>query len=490
MKTNKFLTLILTLVVSIAITSCVQDDDFSIPSDLGADENAALQEILAGIANGDIDEVSITELKAMYDSDPNMDGDNDDAIPFQVDTDIVVKGYVSSSDRTGNFYKEIYIQDNFENPTAAIKVIINQTDLYNKYNKGREVYIRLNPPTSTDFPSGLYIGEERTGNGVITIGGGTESNQFGTTVTSLGTAQTNSRMFRSTTTMDIVPLNLSFNQISDDNIGMFVQVDGVEFAPNLANENYFDPQEDFDTQRTMQACTGFSYSEFILETSSFSDFKNESLPTDNGSISGIIAKNYFGDRLLMALNSTDDVDFNNERCELLDINDFSVIFEEDFVGGQGNWEVTNTVGTRDWDTGNYQGDFYMRASAYQGNGNPFADMVSWLISPSIDFDAQSNELMILNIADAFSNGQPLKAYYSMDYTAGDNPSDVTWTEIGTAEIDGLPDNTGFFNNVFDETASIDLSEVVGNAVVALVYDSDNASVSTTIDIGRVRVLGL
>ena len=165
MKTINFKNYLLALLASVAIVSCVQDDDFSVPESLGTEENRALTELLSS----NINIVSISEVKAMYNSDPDGDGDNDDAVPFRVDTDIVVKGYVTSSDLTGNFYKEVYLQDSPENPTAAIKVILSQVDSYNRFNKGREVYINLNPTFESGAPGGLYIGEERTGNEVILL---------------------------------------------------------------------------------------------------------------------------------------------------------------------------------------------------------------------------------------------------------------------------------------------------------------------------------
>lgn len=303
MKTNRILNRALAIFAIMVITACVQDDDFTVPNSVGAEENEALQDML----NGNAEEVSILDLKAMYDNDPNNDNYHSDALPFQVDTNIYVKGYVSSSDLTGNFYEEIYIQDNFEDPTAAIKVIINQTDLNNKYNKGREVYINL---------IGLYIGEERTGNNVITIGAGTETDEYGTTVTSLGENLTNAKILRSSSTMELVPLTKTFSSITDEHIGMFVQVDGAEFEDDLNGLAYFDPIEDYDTQRTMQACEGSTYTTMILETSSYSNFKNEQLPTGNGSIAGIISKDYTGDTLIMALNTTDDVNMTEARCSL------------------------------------------------------------------------------------------------------------------------------------------------------------------------------
>ena len=265
MKTINFKNYLLALLASVAFVSCVQDDDFSVPESVGTEENKALTEILAGLDSGAMNLVSISEVKAMYDSSSEL--------PFQVDTDIVVKGYVTSSDLTGNFYKEVYLQDSPENPTAAIKIILSQVDSYNRFNKGREVYINLNPTFESGAPAGLYIGEERTGNEVITIGGGTETDQYGTTVTSLSKNQMDRSMLRSEVTADIVPVNVQFSQIESVHVGMFIQIDNVEFEDNLAGLRYFDPSEDYDTQRTLQSCSGFSYSNMGLETSSFSNFK-------------------------------------------------------------------------------------------------------------------------------------------------------------------------------------------------------------------------
>ena len=59
-----------------------------------------------------------------------------------------------------------------------------------------------------------------------------------------------------------------------------------------------------------------------METSAFASFKNEILPSGGGSISGIVSKDYYGDNLVLALNTSDDVLMDGSRCELLDINDF------------------------------------------------------------------------------------------------------------------------------------------------------------------------
>ncbi|MBL7558228.1 choice-of-anchor J domain-containing protein [Olleya sp. YSTF-M6] len=467
MKTNKILTLAFSLMALLAITSCVEDDDYSVPQSQGNEENLALNLLLSQIETGALDLVSIEEVKAMYSSD--------DDIPFPVDTNIVVKGYVSSSDATGNFFKEFYIQDKAENPTAGLQVITSSSDIYNKFNKGREVYIKLN---------GLHIGETRVGNGVITIGGGTESDQYGTTVTALTNSQESSNVLRSATTETIIPLNLTFGVVSGEHIGMFVKFDNVEFADDLAGERYFDPTEDYDTQRTLQSCSGLEYSELILETSAFSTFKNELLPTLNGSISGVIVKNFSGDTTLLTLNSTEDVVFENTRCSLLNIDDFNVVYEEDFEGF-GNytnegWTNVNVSGTNtDWFISGFNNNDYSRISAFSSN-NSEADV--WLVTPVIDLGTSSDNLLSFDLEVAFSNGIILSAYISTDFSG--DPLVATWEPLN-AEIP-YGSTTGFGG--LQPITTIDISQYEGNVNIGFFYEGSDPDATTRYHLDNLKVL--
>ena len=473
MKTNKILAIILSMFFAIAITSCVEDDDFSVPNATGNEENAKLNDLLAELENpnSDLTMLTIDQVKSLYTTYEDGQSGYDYDKFYPITSNVVVKGYVSSSDQTGNFYKEFYIQDSPTNPTMAIQVLLNQTDSYNQFNQGREVYIRL---------QGTYVG--LTSSEVIALGGKTDDDEVGQFTAN----QIPDYIFRSDITEAITPLELDLSSIGANHIGMFVSINNAEFSASLAGETYGDSSEDFDTQRQLQSCEGFSYSNFIVETSSFADFYNQPLPTEfGGTISGIVTRSYGGDNLVLVLNSLNDVNFNQERCELLDLSDFTVVFEENF-DSQGSWEVTNTLGTRDWYNTGFGGENYMRASAYSSGS--IDEMISWLISPSIDFDAQDNEQLILQIADAYSNGQPLKAYYSNDYVTGTNPDDATWTEIGASEIGSLQQNTGYYDNNYESTGFIDISMITGNAVLAFVYDSNNSTISTTLDLSDVKIL--
>jgi len=445
MKTNKFLTLMIIVATSFAIVSCVQDDDYTVPSSIGTEENEDLQELLNNAT-----EVTIDVVKAMYQEGQSIEA---------VDTDIYVKGYVTSSDRTGNFFKEFYIQDSPTNPTGALKVILNRVETYNQFNFGREVYISL---------KGLFIGEERVGNGVTTIGGGTETDQFGTTVESLNENQIGLSVLRSENTMAMIPLVKTFSQLTNDDVGLLISIENVEFLDNLAGERYFDPIETFDTQRTLQACDGFDYSNFLLETSSFASFKNELLPTGNGTITAVVSKTFDGSSLILALNSTDDVNLTGERCSLLDPEDFTEIIYEDFQSGTDNQDLSipgwvnfaeaggelwthqffNNIGTAEFSSFNTNDDLN----------------IGWLISPGIDMDAQENEFLNFKTAqhhlDVDSPDNSITVIVSTDFDGVDVLA-ATWEELSAT----FPTESSSWYQLID-SGLIDISSYSGTLYVA------------------------
>ena len=181
--------------------SCVQDDDYSVPQSIGLEENQKLVQLLSEIENGSADLMSITEIKNLF-----VNGEAN-----QIESNLVVKGYISSSDYTGNFYKEFYMQDEIENPTAGIKVSINQVDSYNQFNVGREVYIKL---------QGLYVGETNSGDGVIAIGGGADA--AGDEISEISENRAADCILRSSNSFSLVPLALNLSDISDSHIGVYV----------------------------------------------------------------------------------------------------------------------------------------------------------------------------------------------------------------------------------------------------------------------------
>ena len=255
---------------------------------------------------------------------------------------------------------------------------------------------------------------------------------------------------------------------------------------------YVASTDDYDTQRTVQRCSGFEYATFLLETSSFASFKNEVLPSGGGSISGIVSKTYNGSDLVLALNTTEDVQMNDSRCELLDINDFIAIFEDDFQSYSnysditGSWTNYNEAGNRKWrakttyDNQN-SGSKIAYMSAY--NSGDSSNIV-WLITPAIDLDAQGAEFVKFSSSNSYSDNSELELLISTDWDGSEATIESsTWSTLNT----NIVSDDEFYQNWVDSGLT-DLSSYSGNAYVALKYTGGGSNYTGTFEIDDFQVL--
>ena len=293
MNTIKHIKIPLFLLITFAYLGCQQEDSFDIPKEVGTEENEQLNALLDEIENGNKAMITIAQLKDYF-------------VYRRVHTftsDVVVKGYVVSSDRTGNFYNEIYLQDAPENPTAAIHIMIEQAASYTMFNFGREAYIDL---------KGLHIGESRVGNGIISVGG--EINTDGDEGESIRRLAVPDHVFRSKTTVEITPHTLKFLEIDKSHVGLFVAVENVRVTPLEQGKPFVDPKDYYDTQRTLEACEDDITNTFLLETSAFANYKDLPLPSGTGTIKGIVSKTYNGSDFVLTLNSAEDAKLTGVWC--------------------------------------------------------------------------------------------------------------------------------------------------------------------------------
>jgi hypothetical protein len=451
MKINKIINLLFFVIINISFMTCVEDSDFTIPESLGIEENEDVTEILDSISEGTLQLKTIEQIKKLY-----IKGNN----PLEVASNIIVKGYVISSDKSGNFYKEFYMQDAPENPTAGIKVALNLSNSYNKFNIGREIYIRL---------KGLYIGETNSGNGIITIGGKVKNTNI-TEIENVTVNQISNHIYRSETTKEIVPKIIEFAGINETHIGTFITLENVFFDAQLSGKSYVDPKEDFDTQRKVQTCLGLGYDELLIETSSFSRFSNETLPEKAGSINAVVSKDFGGNFIVLNLNNTNDVVMNEERCSPLALTDFTTtLLYENFDEQSGDIAVLNWINHREKGTKSWRSytDSYAQSKAARMGSKNSGDIstISWLITKGINLDTTSQEFLSFETSNSFANGSNLEVLISTDFDGEENNiTTANWTLL-PAKI--VADGEGYKNWV--HSTYIDLSSYSGTAYIAFKY---------------------
>lgn len=122
-------------------------------SDPGPGKTATLAEIQASST-----QLTIAQLASRY-----VIGGG----PVQITDNVFIAGKVSSSDKAGNIYKTMYIQDE----TGGMEVKVGRSGLYNDYAEGQTVYIMLQ-----DIWLGMYGYKARNntynsgGNGMVQVG--------------------------------------------------------------------------------------------------------------------------------------------------------------------------------------------------------------------------------------------------------------------------------------------------------------------------------
>ena len=438
--------------ISILTFSCIEDDDYSVPQSVGLEENQNLTQLLSEIEDGYADLMTISELKNLF-----VNGEVN-----EIESNLVVKGYVSSSDYSGNFYKEFYMQDEVENPTAGIKVAINQVDSYNQFNIGREVYIKL---------QGLTIGETNSGDGVVAIGGG--GNVNGDEISEISENRASDCILRSGNSYSLVPLALNLSDINDSHVGVYVSALGAQFSSGLDGLTYVDPDEDYDTQRDLESCVDSGT--LKLETSAFSNFNDSMLPTEgSGTISGIITRDYFGDNRVMMLNTKDDVNFDSSRCDPLFADDFS-------SNNLDNWTVVSVIGDQEWEITPYGNPApSAKMSGYSGGNNVNED---WLITSAIDLSSLTTATLNFQSVVRYS-GPSLEVYISTDYSGGDPSSDGNWTELSV-----ILDTDDSSWSSWTDSGNVDLNSYLGdNVYIGFKYISSSSG-SATYEIDNVLVVG-
>src|SRR4051812_9060600 len=88
---------------------------------------------------------SIRDLKAIHSVSGALD---------VIATDIIISGIVTADDRSGNLYKQLFIQDS----TGAIQILLEATNLYTTYPVGRRIFVRCKGLCLSDYNRTMMLG--------------------------------------------------------------------------------------------------------------------------------------------------------------------------------------------------------------------------------------------------------------------------------------------------------------------------------------------
>lgn len=294
--------------------------------------------------------LSIQELKGMYKPGGNIlpkDG-----------KPLVIRGQVISSDRWGNFYNEIYIQDE----TGGIKLALGSSAMYASYPLGSQIAITVN---------GLKLGEA-----VGNLSVGVDSNRK----TGGGEEYENDRIplpiVQQVVKCDGVkkalsPKEIKIKDVNKDLIGSLVIIKDVQFVS--PNETWADPNKDKKSgeSRSIQDKEGNT---IVVRNSDYSVFAGQKLPEGSGDLMAIVT--YFRSTKQLVVSSPADAKFDKPRFEVggndkpvppvtKTLSEIKALYTDKPVTLPANTVFEATVISSDKD-GNFYRDLYLQDEQGQG----------------------------------------------------------------------------------------------------------------------------
>jgi hypothetical protein len=269
------------LSLTVFVTSCVQDDEYSTPD-------------LQGKCQTLTPTKTIAEVKTAYANNTAT-----------ITDDIIIEGYVSSSDESGNVYKTIYLQDAPENPTQGLVVSVDAVSTYTSYPQGSKVYIKLKGLAFGKYGSVLQVGY----NNLDPV---TNTTTFGRIPEKL----VGNHLVRSCAPkVKIVPKVITLSQLAstiDPLIGALVQVNNAEFPINLLC-NIYAPNGTSVDRQIVDPTRNTPASSRVVRNSGYASFAADQLPSGNGTFIGILSK--FNSTYQFYINRVSDLNMKGPRLD-------------------------------------------------------------------------------------------------------------------------------------------------------------------------------
>lgn len=209
--------------------------------------------------------ITIQELRAMYTGQP---------VSFQEDYNVY--GVITTDERSGNFYRSHYIQDQ----TGAINI---RLDSGVTLAVGDSVRLSLKGTYLSAYNNMLQVDSVIYGKNLITQDRG----------------------------LVVEPLLVTIPQILSGGLqGQLIKLEDVQFAPGALNLTYANALDQITENRDLEDCNG---NRIIVRTSGFATFAGTQVAQGNGSLIAIVS--VFGSTWQLLIREVEEVVMEGERCQ-------------------------------------------------------------------------------------------------------------------------------------------------------------------------------
>ncbi len=402
------------------------------------------------------------QLFMRSESDVNMSGDRSTANILGIDAlksrpegeitdEVFVEGVVTLSPANGNITdRNIVMQDE----TGGIVVRFDE-NVSTQVNEGDILRIALNGANLGSFADVKQISE-------VVFNGESGGEKIVTKVA------------ENTILPD--PIKVSLAELKGgDYQSVIVEIENIQFLTDDVNK-------DISGTRTITDCT----TKFSIFTRFDATFGSSKTPEGAGKIVGI-ASNYYDEKQLLLRNTDDFSSMTKERCaepEPLFYENFENISNTgyDVWVSLDNWEnISESNGTEKWEAREFSNNKYAQISAYNTGET---SMTVWLITPEIDLDSSTDEILSFQTKDAYNNGDGLEILISSNFSG--NVASASWTKL---DADLAAGTSSGYASSFTDSGPVDLSSYSGKVRIAFKYSGGDPSLTTTYQVDEIKILG-
>ena len=298
--------------------------------------------------------VSILQLKNILGSG---------GLPVQITDNIAVEAYITADDRSGNFYKNIMIQDS----TSGIALLLEKSGLYNDYPVGRKIYVKCKGLYLSTYGGFKQLGYSLDETKALV---GVPAALFNTVVVKANydpTLQPLNKLIKHVTLAD---LKSSVN--NEAVMGCLIKMDSnVQFQSSQLGTTYAQaPSIASGTDRYLEQCGNAA--SIVLRTSGYCKFAANPWPKGRGALTAIYSR--YNSTAQLLIRDENDVQFTDSiRCDGVVIQPGTPItiktLRELYLGTGvklGNLQIHGTIISSLKDSNISSGGYYMQDESGRG----------------------------------------------------------------------------------------------------------------------------